>query len=210
MSRFFRASCIIGLVFAIPSEGYTAGGARSKSFTPGSAFQTSYGRYPTRNSTAIRLYSTLTEKEIAVLKQYTKDGYLGVNSALRTNSVEGIKETIHLLDSALAKLPNYMGMSLYRGEPAECQEGREYTKGAEYCAKSYTSTSKDMKYPGDIQIEILRHYSGKDIREYSETPEENEVLFPRGTFFRVLEVELQDGIQYVIVEEIAKEVELIE
>lgn len=204
IKRICILNLLLGFAQLVSLQVSAAGRARS----PSSIAAPSLNSYPRQalcfNSRSMRRFSThLNADEIAALRQYTKDGYLGVNSALRTDLEEEVKETVELIDSALSKLPHYTGTSLYRGEFYNCHNEKKYTKGAEFYEKAYMSTSRDLTFPGEYRLEFIRHFSGRAIDQYSITPEENEVLFPRGTTFRVLDVVIQEnGIRYVYLEEI--------
>ncbi|MFL8798942.1 MULTISPECIES: hypothetical protein [Clostridioides] len=66
----------------------------------------------------------------------------------------------------------------------------------------YTSTTKGSTYnpEGQVQMYILNSQKGKDVSKYN--PKEQEVLYKRGSRFRVIEIERIKGTIHILLEEV--------
>lgn len=128
----------------------------------------------------------LDEAELAVIFGYTGGFYQHLNPALRNGYTDSDLESFtRTLDRGLDKLRDYSGW-VYRGVTLPNSVKRQYVKGAIVSDLAYTSTGLNGGFFGSDQLHILSR-TGKYIAPVSKSPSENEVLFKRGTKFKVIE-----------------------
>jgi NAD:arginine ADP-ribosyltransferase len=138
--------------------------------------------------------SGLTVNEMVSIWAYTTrfSHYLEINTALRRGRVTATQEHVSkLLERALDKLPAFCGI-VYRGielGPAQLAAFLwNHVVDTEVDARAFTSTSKIVGYAYDGNVLLsIRSKTGRVLGCYSSFPLEKEVLFPRGTRFRVLD-----------------------
>ena len=144
----------------------------------------------------------LTDAEKLALNGYTRTDYRAMNYALRagddSNSLRAKADT---LTQALAKLNNYEG-TVYRGSPGGNKETDALIPGNVITWRGFTSTSRTIPFPGNINYTIESR-TGKRIARYSSHRAETEVLFDQGTQFKVLSRAFEDGVWQVKLEELA-------
>lgn len=182
-------------------------GARSAFFLP-SSFRSVTGAFSGISTGTRSLHnrpsrsSGLSKIEVGVVRQYTLDSSSAINSWL--NEMGGVSEetTVEYLDQALAKLPIEQNPTLYRREYRNAAELSEYVQGAEITFKGYISASHKRFYGGNVYITFVNQKTGRDISHLSNYPAEEEVLFPRGTSFRVLDTQWKEGVLEVVLEEV--------
>lgn len=153
--------------------------------------------------------STLTEAELRAINTYIGSPSYLINEHFRkgTELSDYLQQTVKDLDSALKKMPKYSG-DVYRS--VEIRNKRdlekfltENTVGAIVDYKEYLSTTKNEEFynpDANIQIYILNSTKGRDISEYN--PKENEVLYERGSRFRVAGIDENNGVVYLLYEEL--------
>lgn len=149
----------------------------------------------------------LSETEKTYLVAYLSNAYGVVNDALRSNEPlnDEVKTLVAGIDRAVAKLDTFTG-TVYRG--LEFNSGRLLTDRREHAAllnyyksnigkeiteRAYTSTGKvksriDRKFAGgDLNLRFtIDSKTGRNLSKFND--EEYEVLFKRGTRFRVVSV----------------------
>lgn len=132
----------------------------------------------------------LDEKDIYAINQYKSAKSYQINAVLRGESpmTPDIKVMVDDIDRAIEKLPTYEGVirrSLSSDMIADLDGfNKKYTPGETVEEHAFTSASTDTYDPGmDIQM-IISSKTGRDMRAYN--PLEQEVLFRRGTKFKVL------------------------
>ena len=132
----------------------------------------------------------LSEKDVYALNQYKSSRIAyKLNAMLRGEEqlTDEYRTIARNIDIALTKLPKYEG-AVYRSIRSEEMVNVEafwakYVPGAIANEESFTSIStKVYDETMDIQM-IIQSKTGRDMREIN--PLENEVLFRRGTAFRV-------------------------
>lgn len=136
----------------------------------------------------------LNENDIYALYQYKSSGVAySLNSMLRGEAplTARYREIARNVDIALTKLPQYEGIvyrSLRSAEMVDVEAfWKKYTPGSAIIETSFISTSTEVyDETMDIQM-IIRSKRGRDMRKYNEL--EQEILFPRGTMFRVIKRE---------------------
>lgn len=149
---------------------------------------------------------TLTDDEEWALNEYISSGSYKINAPLR----EGIEltqeqqELVRNLDSALEKMPKYHGKairSLVMDKKSLIRFAKEHQCGTEVIYQEYISTSTISGYHDKPTVILnMLSKSGRDIRKYNQS--ESEVLFRRNSHFRVLNMELQDGVFVLEMEEV--------
>lgn len=134
----------------------------------------------------------LSSDDLGALADYTGPGYGDLNDALRNHTLDAsLSARVDALKAALAKLPPYEGLVI-RGSniPAEMLE--LYEPGEVVVEHAFLSTTKNPAvaqlptFAGNVEFQILSK-SGRDVSPYSTFPAEQEVLFPAGTNFLVVE-----------------------
>lgn len=139
----------------------------------------------------IRLWSKenkLTDQETSAIIGYVGGDYLAINNELRDGKLTSIKtkEMIPLIDSGLAKLPNYVGpvtrsLNLFNKNFYEFIDEIEKNEN-----KEYLSVTAGEPYNEDSNVQItIESKSGKNIRYFN--MDEQEILYPRGSKFRVID-----------------------
>ena len=131
----------------------------------------------------------LTEAELQALNEYISSGSYKINEKLR-NSIALTKEEalfVKNLDSALGKLPSYQG-TVYRSidntfMTDEKRFNFEHQPGSIISYAGYTSSGKEV-YDESFKYQmVIKSKRGVDLAGFNDM--EKEVLFKRGTFFRV-------------------------
>lgn len=144
----------------------------------------------------------------AGIQEYTKQGnYHRINEALRNDKSlsKNDQEIVDRVDRGLNKLPAYKGV-VYRGESLIDVKGKihsaesylkDYEVGKTVTAKAFTSTttreSVMNRFVGHTGIKIAikaKGSRGKAVLSKGPHPDEYEVLFKRGTKFKVLRKEI--------------------
>ena len=163
----------------------------------------------------------LTLGEALALAIYTGGEYEVINPALRDTvseenwewvdlkerrriRIEAVRPEIELALSALRKFPDFKGR-VTRVVVLEGAYLASYQVGAVIRELGFTSTSKGENAPdtfsGNAFLEI-ESKTGKDIGFINPAAEENEVLFPPGAQFKILEKRSEHGMLYIKMTEI--------
>lgn len=131
----------------------------------------------------------LTPEQEAAIRDYSDLGYRRINAQLRAGTVSGrIRRKIDILTSGLEELPNYRG-DAFRGATIEEVRLRKYQRvGHIITERAFISASRSPSkaFSGNVRFYILSK-KGKEIDQWSAYPDEEEVVFPPGTRFKVLE-----------------------
>ncbi|MCI8470394.1 MAG: hypothetical protein HFJ35_02720 [Clostridia bacterium] len=150
--------------------------------------------------------TNLTRYEQYAINKYISADFYPINEKLR-NGQELTKEEIKLclnLDNALNKLPQYNGLvtrSLELDKNELKKFLKEHTNNSEVYYNAYTSTTCGNRYNNKSNIELyIYSQNGKNMLKYNK--EENEILYKRGSQFKVKEVELKNNVYYILLEEI--------
>lgn len=146
---------------------------------------------PTIESVIDRKQPTIHEKQ--ALKEYTGYEYGMINSALRrgdVNNRERIRLQVEDITNLLDKLPSFNG-AVFRREMSYKDSIEDhindFIKGEIVDFKAFLSTSeKDnlTKFGNELIFEI-KSKNGKQIKNYSDNPDEEEVLFKPNSIFIV-------------------------
>ena len=135
----------------------------------------------------------LSFDEESALKEYISSGAYKVNPQLRKGLplTNELNKLVFDLDAALEKLPVYRG-KIYRSLSVFDMEDVEaflasYRLGTIKGFPAYTSAGT-VVYDNSFPLQyIIESKAGRDLRNYN--PGEMEILFPRGTKFRVTRVD---------------------
>lgn len=149
-----------------------------------------------------------TEDEMLALYKYMGGYAYKINEKLRRNIklTEEDEWFINNLDRVLDTMPNYEGdvtRSLYFYNKESLDKFVSMYKLGEIVTNyDYTSTTKGSTYnpEGQVQMYILNSQKGKDVSKYN--PKEQEVLYKRGSRFKVIEVERIKGTIHILLEEV--------
>lgn len=147
----------------------------------------------TKNVTKPEIHAKLDDKDIYAIDQYKSARSYQINAGLRSEVPlsEADNAIILDIDRAIQKLPVYEG-TVYRSLSSDMMEDAEgflkkYVPGAIVEEPAFTSVGTQI-YDANMDIQmVIQSKRGRDMREYN--PNESEVLFPRGTKFKVVKVE---------------------
>lgn len=149
--------------------------------------------------------------ELSDDEQYAINQYIGpqsyiLNEVLRDELelTEQQKTLVNNLDNALEKFPKYNGdttRSLILNKESLNVFLQNHKAGNTITYKSYTSATVGDRYNDMSNVELhIKSKSGRDIRKFNK--EEQEILFKRGTVFKIEAIEKIDDIYHIVMEEI--------
>ena len=148
----------------------------------------------------------LSWHEKAALKRYVSSNAYKVNDALRNNRfTPELRTEIGYLDEALSKLPVYNSENqLYRTFDFHGDRQQTFNFANDivisnfYIDPAYVSTSKEIydSENNDLTLIIKKSQHGRDLDISSYNTEEQEVLFPRYSMFKVEAFGVSDGSNY--------------
>lgn len=147
------------------------------------------------------------DEERAILKYISSESYI-LNDKLRNNAAldEFEKQLVKNLDNALQKMPYYNG-NLVRSVYIEDDKGiKDYLSkfiiGENKKFKEFISTTKGSIYNREakIQVYIQNSSKGRDISSINVA--EQEVLYERGSEFKVIKKIYNEGKYYILLEEV--------
>jgi hypothetical protein len=111
---------------------------------------------------------------------------------LRTDELDvSQRARVDALNRALEKLPKYDGLVL-RGSDIPLEVLEQYRPGEEITELAFLSTTtnpavaRSPAFEGNVEFQILSR-SGRDVSSVSMYPGEQEILFPSGTVFYVVD-----------------------
>lgn len=151
-----------------------------------------------RDSFMDQFRNEITIEETRDIKLYTSDLFHQINGSLRSGKIEeNLQEKVDTINNALDKLPSYNGMvnrwePFYKGGIED--HINDYVKGEIAQLPSFLSTTKLTEAPDTIFSTSMKFEieskNGKHIKEYSEYPKEEEVLFKPNSIFEVIDVKV--------------------
>lgn len=162
------------------------------------------------NSNKTKVLSLSSEEKREILS-YKSFDYYEINEILRTAGYSGLttrqKSKVKTLDKALSKLPKYKG-NLSRSLEFRTMDDvhnfiTELENNKKITFKQYISTTySDELYNtnGQVQIYISNSKKGRLLKEFDNG--EFEVLYERNSTFKVINIVEQDGIYYILLEEL--------
>ncbi|QPR69594.1 minor capsid protein [Lysinibacillus macroides] len=149
----------------------------------------------------------LTEEETRAINQYISSDSYKLNDKLR-NGLPLDKQDVVLvnhLDTALQKMPKYEGdlsRSLYFYSNDELNNFMSsHMLGSIVMYNEFISTTKGdiYNFDGQVQLYILDSANGRNISHFNEG--EQEILYERGSKFKVESIEEINGIYHILLEE---------
>lgn len=151
--------------------------------------------------------SDLTEDDIEAILGYMSAKSYNINEKLRSEEALSAEDQsfVNDLDYVLEKMPVYKGdltRSLYFYSDADIALFmKSYEVGRQITYHEYISTTKGKEHNpnGQVQIIIRDSKHGKDISSLN--GKEQEVLYPRGSTFNVIDIKVIDGKYYIYLEE---------
>ena len=169
-----------GYAYEVPDPGYINADYLVQVFAK--AFDTCLG-----SSSDVSKFLVLTQAEALSICLYTNNFYQNV--ALQINEAIDRKQPMNaailMLDRALAKLPNYTKAPVIHNQTMSAAGLKMFVPGRKIRIPQFMSSSKAEGYfAGNLKL-IIKPRTGKDIRNLSSIPYEEEVLFPRDTVFIV-------------------------
>ena len=150
----------------------------------------------------------LTDNAKRAIQRYMSAKSYEINEILRTKAAltPENQKFVDELDSALEKLPAYEGdlkRSLYFYSEQEIATFMEkYPVGSRITYNEYISATKGNVYnpDGQVQIYIRNAKHGKDISDFNKA--EDEILYQRGSAFKVVEIIREKDKYFICLEEI--------
>jgi hypothetical protein len=134
----------------------------------------------------------MTSENLSALNNYTGLGHEDLNDALRNETVDASQQArVDALNRALDKLPPYEG-PVVRGTDlppdvlAQYQPGTAVTEPAFFSTSMNPAVPQSTAFAGNVEFRVLSR-TGRDISSFSIFPTEQEVLFPSGVTFYVLD-----------------------
>ena len=145
-------------------------------------------------------YVDITQQEKDAIREYSGPTAYSLNEKLRNNIKLNKSESLLVqnIDNGLNKLPNYNKVT-YRQIGFDIQGEEEYNKFINEHKNNkyinygqYISSSKhygDYEVDDNLKVEItIQGKTGKDIRLLAGIKEENEVLFGRDVWFKIVKI----------------------
>jgi hypothetical protein len=134
----------------------------------------------------------MNSNDLGAFADYTGSGYTDLNDALRNGTVDASQAArVDALNRALEKLPTYEG-TVIRGSDLPDEALAQYKLGEVFTELGFLSTTTDVAvarspvFSGNVEFQIVST-SGRDVSSYSMFPEEQEILFPSGARFYVVD-----------------------
>ncbi len=179
---------------------------RNKEFTENNNLKRDFSRENVEKVTKVQNSDImLTENEQYAMNKYISSDFYTINEKLRNNIelTATEKNLANNLDSALNKMPNYNGLvtrsiQLDQEQLSNFLKESQIDRIVEY--KAYTSTTAGERYSELSSVELyINSKSGKDIRKYNES--EQEILFKRGSLFKIKEIEKIKNTYHILLED---------
>ena len=138
---------------------------------------------------AIQEQYGLDDKEVEAINSYTDEDYKRINNDLANEGYDKsmVKEKIDVIDSALDKMPDEKGLS-FSGRKEDLYISKDdigKTVQMDAFISSSKSSSAYTVMMGSKWLSVIEGKHGKLISPMSKYPYENEVLFKRGTKFKI-------------------------
>ena len=150
--------------------------------------------------------SVLSESEKSAIYSYVGGESYLINDALRRglSLSPGQEEIVKNLDKALDKLPTYQGevsRSVWLSATDIDSYLKQHSEGSTITYSAFTSSTAGSVYNKEAQVQLCWYSNnGKDMIKYN--PEEREVLYPRNSQFKVVNIFDDKGVIHIEMEEI--------
>lgn len=131
----------------------------------------------------------MPEAEMLAIRSFTSSFYVKLNAKLREGKLSpDLDFFLSALDEGLSRIPPYRGKPVTRFTSLPEAALAAHEVGKVVCYPAYTSTSKNSHWhwPGHQKFLIYPGHRGKAVEKISIIKREEEVLFERGTCFKVL------------------------
>lgn len=140
--------------------------------------------------------------EAALIANYSDGGYIGVNTAMRHGSVTQAQHVYRkMVNKAILAMPKHTGV-VTRNTLLSAEQQALYIPGNIVEERSFTSTSTGNVFSGNTQFKITAiGRRAASIKQLSNSPGEDEVLFAARTNFKVNKVETTGGKMVIHMEE---------
>lgn len=183
---------------------------RNKKFTEENNLKRAFSRENVEKMTKVQKDDIiLSEKEQYAMNKYISSDFYVVNEKLRNgiDLSDDEKEMVNNLDKALNKIPRFDGIvtrSLELNEEQLNKFLKQHEIGNIIEYPAYTSTTTGERYNRISNVELyINSKNGRDIRKYNS--KEQEILFKRGSLFRVKETEKIKDTYHILLEDINEE-----
>ncbi len=124
--------------------------------------------------------------EAAAIRHYTAAGYSDLNQEMREGAdLKDSRPMIDVLNSALRKLKRFSG-AVKRGADIPKEVSDKYQVGEVLSFPAFTSTSISTGFSGNVRF-VIHSRTGRYIGMHSNFQNEDEVLIPAGSKFKVLD-----------------------
>lgn len=179
---------------------------RNKEFIESNDLRRDFTRENVERVTNISKNAIISESEQYALNKYISSDFYPINEKIRNNEKlnnEELKLTDNL-DKILNKMPIYNGI-VTRSLELDQEKLQEFINThkigniVEY--RAYTSTTKGERYNEYSNVELyINSKTGRNIEKYNQ--EEQEILFRRGSLFKVKQIEKINNVYHILLEDI--------
>lgn len=173
-------------------------------FNPGNILKEQTGQTDTQPRSEF-IKSSLTDEEKYAINSYTSWSSYQINENIRNEIPLTTEEQsiIKGLDAAMEKLPKYVGKvnrsMIVRREYIYQIAQQALTGKLEFPAYTSATTLTDYHESPNVLMSI-KSKTGRDLRSIN--ADEQEILFPRGSSFKVLNVDYDNGVLKIEMEEL--------
>jgi hypothetical protein len=131
-----------------------------------------------------------------------EEGWEGINDEIPPITEELVRQHMKVMDENIKKLPIYEGdiSRILEINPNKLQDYLNLLKpGQEYEMEAHSSFSKGTPKTGlitdpNVKLIVKQNKSGRDISSFSHYDEEEEVLVPKGTKYKVVDHKQEQGL----------------
>lgn len=131
----------------------------------------------------------LSEAEFMAISEFTVSQFREINQAIWSGKAKEERHQIYIkaMTTGLDRLPSYKGTVIrYTSLPVAVLEAHRVGEIVTYDAFTSTSKRPDWSWVGSHRFVIYSAKKGKSVEAFSINPQEQEVLFPPNTKFKVL------------------------
>jgi hypothetical protein len=134
----------------------------------------------------------IAEEALAAVRDYITRDFASIDAVLRRLPEAELKELdvrIRLAHYGLFRLPSFRGV-VYRGADLSQEALDQYIPGTIVFEPAFVSTTANpaRRFPGNTTF-VIASINGRDVSPLADDPEEREVVFFTGTWFKVLATE---------------------
>src|SRR5215831_15920835 len=134
----------------------------------------------------------IPKEQLVAVRGYITADFARIDAALRRLDEAELKELdayIRLARYGLFRLPSFRGV-VYRGCDLSREALDQYVPGTIVVERTFISATADpaRRFPGNTTF-VIACVNGRDVSSLGDDPEEREVVFFAGTWFKVLATE---------------------